>query len=68
MFEKLKKNRINRNISAEVLAKVLGLETKSAYYKKESGLVKFTLEDAKKLSEFFGLPIEKIFFADEVSE
>lgn len=67
MFEKLKKLRLERNISAEEMSKILGLETKAAYYKKESGNVKFSLLEAKKISDFFNIPIEEIFFSNEVS-
>lgn len=67
MFENLKKIRVEKNISAKSMAQMLGLETKAAYYKKESGNVKFTLFEAKKISDFFNMPIEEIFFDEEVS-
>lgn len=67
MFEKLRELRNSKNISAEEMASMLGLETKAAYYKKEAGNVKFTLVEAKKISDFLNLPIEKIFFTNEVS-
>ena len=67
MFEQLKTIRNTNNTSAEQMADILGLETKAAYYKKESGTVKFSLADAKKISDFFGIPIENIFFDTEVS-
>lgn len=67
MFVKLKKLRVEHNVSAEEMSKILGLETKAAYYKKESGNVKFSLLEAKKISDFFNIPIEEIFFSNEVS-
>lgn len=67
MFEKLRELRNSKNISAEDMAAVLGLETKAAYYKKEAGNVKFTLSEAKKIADYFKLPIEEIFFTIEVS-
>jgi transcriptional regulator with XRE-family HTH domain len=67
MFEKLRALRISKGIPVEKLAEVLGLETLAAYYKKENGSVKFTLADAKKISDFFGMPIEEIFFDHELS-
>lgn len=67
MFEQLKSIRSSKSTSAEQMAEVLGLETKAAYYKKESGTVKFSLADAKKISDYFGIPIEHIFFDSEVS-
>lgn len=67
MFNKLREIRNSKNVSAEKMAAILGLETKAAYYKKETGSVKFTLAEAKKISDFFGLKIEDIFFNDKVS-
>lgn len=67
MFEKLKQIRTERDITVEQMAKVLNLETKAAYYKKESGSVKFSLDDAKKVADFLKMPIEDIFFDNEVS-
>lgn len=68
MFDKLKQIRSERNITVEQMMDVLSLETKAAYYKKESGSVKFSLDDAKKVSDYIGLPIENIFFDNEVSK
>lgn len=68
MFEKLRALRNQKGISAETMAEILGLETKAAYYKKEVGSVKFTLAEAKKIADYFELPIEEIFFANEVSQ
>lgn len=68
MFDKLKQIRSERNITVEQMMDVLSLETKAAYYKKESGSVRFSLDDAKKVSDYIGLPIEDIFFDNEVSE
>lgn len=67
MFENLRNIRNEKGISADILANILGLETKAAYYKKETGSVKFTLIEAKKISDFFAIPIEEIFFDNEVS-
>lgn len=66
-FEKLRSIRTSKKISGEQMAKVLGLKTQAAYYKKEAGTVKFSLDDAKKVSDFFHIPIDDIFFADELS-
>lgn len=68
MFKKLKEIRNSQKVSAEKMASILGLETKAAYYKKENGSVKFTLSEARKVSNFFGLTIEEIFFNDESKE
>lgn len=66
-FEQLRTIRTSKNVTGEQMAEVLGLKTQAAYYKKEAGTVKFSLDDAKKISEFFHMPIEKIFFASELS-
>ena len=67
MFEKLRKIRQEKNIKAKEIAEKLGLKTEGAYYKKETGNVPFTLSEGKIVSEIIGLPIEEIFFTDELS-
>ncbi|OQA48387.1 MAG: Helix-turn-helix domain protein [Firmicutes bacterium ADurb.Bin300] len=68
MFDKLKQIRGEKNISVDKMVEILGLETRAAYYKKELGNVRFSLNDARKISEFLNMSIEDIFFDDEVSE
>lgn len=67
MFERLRKIRQEKNIKAKDIAEKLGLKTESAYYKKETGTVPFTLQEGKIVSEIIGLPIEEIFFTEEIS-
>ena len=67
MFEKLRKIRQEKNIKAKDIAEKLGLKTEGAYYKKETGTVPFTLQEGKIVSEIIGLPIEEIFFKEEIS-
>ena len=54
--------RISRNISAEKLTEILNLKKPCTYYKKESGTLRFSLIEAKILSEFFDMTIEELFF------
>lgn len=68
MFSELKNLRLSRGVSACKMAKILGLGTSAAYYKKESGLIRFSLADAQKISNYFGKSIEKIFFDEKVSK
>lgn len=68
MFEKLRQLRTERGISAKKMAELLDLETEGAYYKKENGTIKFTLSEGKRVADFFGLPIEAVFFAGELSK
>lgn len=38
------------------------------YCKKESGIIRFSLSEAKILADYFGSTIENIFFATDVSK
>ena len=67
MFEKLRKIRQEKNIKAKEIAEKIGLETEGAYYKKETGKVPFTLKEGRIISEMLELPIEEIFFTNELS-
>ena len=67
MFEKLRRLRQEKGIKAVEFATKLELKTEGAYYKKETGKVPFTLEEGKIVSEILGLPIEEIFFENELS-
>lgn len=67
MFEKLRKVRQEKNIKAKEIAEKLGLKTEGAYYKKETGNVPFTLEEGKIISDMLNMPIEEIFFTNELS-
>ncbi|NBI07218.1 helix-turn-helix transcriptional regulator [Senegalia massiliensis] len=68
MYSKLRSIRNDRKVSASEMKKILGLKTEAAYYKKESGMVKFSLIEAKIVSEKFNIPIEELFFEEEVSK
>jgi DNA-binding XRE family transcriptional regulator len=67
MFEQLRQIRKEKNIKVKEILNVLGLETEAAYYKKETGNVPFTLVEGRKISILFGMPIEDIFFKNELS-
>jgi transcriptional regulator with XRE-family HTH domain len=67
MFERLRKLRQEKNIKVKDLAEKMGLKTEGAYYKKETGNVPFTLEEGKIISDVLEMPIEEIFFTDELS-
>ncbi len=68
MFEQLKKIRNEHGETCEMMATVIGLKTKSAYCKKENGNIPFSLEEAQLISRHYNLPIEDIFFENEVSK
>ena len=67
MYENLRSLRKKRGLTCEQMAKVIGVQ-KSTYSKKERGAVTFTLADAEKISVFLKIPIEQIFFANNVSQ
>ncbi len=67
MFEKLRKIRQEKNIKAKDIAEKMGLKTEGAYYKKETGTVPFTLEEGKIVADILEMPIEEIFFTNELS-
>lgn len=67
MFERLRGLRKEKGLTCEDMARILGLDTKAAYSKKELGRTKFSLDDARKVSRVLGKSIDDIFFADEVS-
>ena len=67
MYKNLRELRLANKIPVTEFLKKLGLSTKSAYYKKETGLVPITLEEAKKIADIFDMPIEEIFFNQKVS-
>lgn len=68
MFEQLRRIRNEKAVTAKKMSELLGLETEAAYYKKETGTVKFSLQEAKAIADYFHQPIEEIFFASELSK
>jgi len=66
-YHRLRELRKSKGISAKDMAELLGLGTKAAYYKKESGMTRFTLYEARLIAERLGTTIDQLFFADEVS-
>jgi len=67
MYQNLRELRILRGITAKEMADTLKLKTEAAYYKKESGMTKFSLNEARIIAEKLGMPIEQIFFGHTVS-
>lgn len=68
MFENLKKIRKEKKLNYVKMAEIIGVKTGTAYWKKENGSTRFSIEQAKKISDFFEIPMEQIFFEDEVSK
>ena len=66
MYENLRRIRKERGMTCEQMGKVIGIQ-KSTYSKKEHGKVPFTLTDAEKISNFFKIPVQQIFFGNVMS-
>lgn len=64
--KKLKVYRTINEVNQEELAKMIDV-TLSTYSKKETGKAVFTLEEARKLAEYFNTTIEELFFDLEVN-
>lgn len=63
----LREIRTSKKISAMDMATALGLKTEAAYYKKESGSIRITIDEAKIIADKLGERIELVFFSDELS-
>lgn len=63
----IKTFRESMGLKQEDIAKIISVSTVN-YSKKENGAVKFSLNEARQISEYFRMPIESIFFAHEVSK
>lgn len=58
---KIKQYRIKNHVTQQTLANLIGVSS-SSYSKKENDIIKFSLNEAKIISDFFGKTIENIFF------
>ena len=61
MYKILKEMRIKKDISALEMAKLIGLKTASAYYKKENGTINFSISEANIIADFFNMTVDEIF-------
>ena len=66
-LKKIKQLRELNSLLLTDMAQLLNI-TLAGYSKKENGERKFTISEAKVLSELFGLPIEVIFFNDKSNQ
>lgn len=67
MYEKLKRTREKKGYSIEDMAKVIN-KSPCNYFKKESGDVKFSVNEALIIAGFLKSKVEKIFREEELSE
>lgn len=67
-LKKVRDLRMSKKMTFHNMAEIIGFDTKSnkniasMYQRKENGTIKFTLLEAKKLADFFEMPIEDLFF------
>jgi hypothetical protein len=61
MYEKLREKRKEKNVQVKNLCEILSLQTEAAYFKKETGAVKITVEEAILLARFFRTSVERLF-------
>jgi putative transcriptional regulator len=68
LYKKLRELRHEKGYSVDRICKTIGVETVPTYYKKETGSLRFSLSEAKKIADLFHMKIEDIFFEEELSE
>ena len=66
-MSKIKELRQEKGLMQEELARLLNISLPN-YSKKENGIIKFSIVEAKILAGFFGLTIEELFFENEFSK
>lgn len=62
----LKAYRMLKGVKQENIAEILGI-TLTTYSNKETGKTQFSLNEAKKISDYLNVPIEQLFFTNEVN-
>ncbi|GEN83589.1 hypothetical protein SLU01_19010 [Sporosarcina luteola] len=67
-IELIRNTRIKRGISTEEMSNLLGYEAPNAYFRKEKGDRKFSVEDIAKVSDLLDIPIQELFFTNKVTE
>lgn len=66
--ELIKSVRLKKGISTEQMAKMMGYKGNNAYFRKENGDRKFSVEDIMKVSKILEIPIQDIFFDKRITE
>ncbi|MBC3901563.1 helix-turn-helix domain-containing protein [Acetobacterium malicum] len=67
-MSKVRELRQKYGYTQDYMAERMGLRSKNAYSLKERGERKFSLDEANIISLIFELPIEQIFFENEVTK
>lgn len=64
----IKRIRLKKDISTEQMSQLMGYKGGNAYFRKENGDRKFSVEDVTKISRILELPIQNIFFNIKVTD
>lgn len=64
----IKEKRLEKGFTTEEMSELLGYEGANAYFRKEKGNRKFSLDDVAKISSILKIPIQDIFFANCITE
>lgn len=64
----IKELRVKKGFSIEEMATILGYEGYQAYYNKEKGIRKMSVEDIATISFILKVPIKKLFFEEVITE
>lgn len=60
--EAVRQRRVRAGITGTAMASIMGLHVPT-YYKKEAGQIKWSLDEAKFLADYFKEPLDTLFFA-----
>lgn len=64
---RIRRLREQRKLRQQDMADILGMSV-STYSKKENGDLRFSLKDAKVISDYFHESMESLFFTDDISK
>jgi transcriptional regulator with XRE-family HTH domain len=67
-IEKIKDTRKKANLSVERMSELLGYDSPNGYYYLETGRIKFPAEKLALVSKILEVPIEQLFFEDEIAK
>ncbi|AFC28361.1 hypothetical protein PM3016_1436 [Paenibacillus mucilaginosus 3016] len=67
-LRKIKQLRKEAKFSLDEMAQLLGYESPNGYYYLEIGRGKFSAEALAKVADKFGVPIDELFFIQDVTE
>jgi len=61
LYERLRLKRKESNTTVKVLRELIGLKGDPAYFKKETGKTKFTVDEALLIADHFATSVEALF-------